>query len=45
MVLLGTIAIRLKDHRLEQDAVSWRITDNQGANDLLHIAYRSGWKL
>ncbi len=45
MVLLGMIAIRVKDQRLEWDAVNLRFKNNQRANDLLHIPYRPGWKL
>ncbi len=45
MVLLGMIAIRVKDQRLEWDAVNLRFKNNQKANDLLHIPYRPGWKL
>jgi len=45
MVLLGMVAIRMKDHRLEWDAANLRFKDNEQANGLLHIQYRQGWKL
>jgi hypothetical protein len=45
MVLLGVLAIRLKDHRLEWDSQSLRFTNSEQANELLHIAYRDGWTL
>jgi predicted dehydrogenase len=45
MVLLGMIAIRLKNQKLEWDAPNLRFTNNDDANDLLHIKYRKGWSL
>jgi len=45
MVLLGMVAIRMKDQRLEWDATNLRFTNNEKANELLHIPYREGWKL
>jgi len=45
MVLLGVLAIRLKDHRLEWDSPGLRFTNNEQANELLHIRYRDGWTL
>jgi len=45
MVLLGMVAIRMKDHRLEWDAANLRFKNNEQANSLLHIQYREGWKL
>jgi hypothetical protein len=45
MVLLGTLAIRLKDQRLEWDSPGLRFTNNEKANELLHIRYRDGWTL
>jgi hypothetical protein len=45
MVLLGMVAIRMKDQRLEWDAANLRFTNNEKANELLHIPYRPGWKL
>ena len=45
MVLLGVLAIRLKDQRLEWDSPSLRFTNNEKANELLHIRYRDGWTL
>ena len=45
MALLGMIAIRVKDQRLEWDAENVRFTNNDAANELLHIDYREGWTL
>lgn len=45
MALLGMIAIRVKDQRLEWDSENLRFKNNEAANQLLHINYREGWKL
>jgi predicted dehydrogenase len=45
MVLLGMLAIRMKDTRLEWDGAALRFTNNEKANELLHIPYREGWSL
>ena len=45
LVLLGMIAIRLKDQRLAWDSANLKFTNNARANELLHIPYREGWKL
>jgi hypothetical protein len=45
MVLLGMLAIRLKDQRLEWDSQALRFTNNEKANELLHTPYRDGWTL
>ena len=45
LVLLGMIAIRIKDTRLEWDSENLRFTNNDEANELLHIDYREGWTL
>jgi hypothetical protein len=45
MVLLGMLALRLKDQRLEWDSAALRFTNNEAANELLHIHYRDGWSL
>jgi predicted dehydrogenase len=45
MVLLGVLAIRMKDQRLEWDRTSGRFTNNDKANELLGITYREGWTL
>jgi hypothetical protein len=45
MVLLGVLATRLKDQRLEWDSPGLRFTNNEQANELLHIQYRDGWTL
>lgn len=45
MALLGTIAIRTKDQRLEWDTKNLKFKNNDDANELLHINYRDGWQL
>ena len=45
MVLLGVLAIRMKDQRLEWDSKNLRFTNNEEANALLKIQYREGWTL
>src|SRR3954470_12094325 len=45
MVLLGVLAIRMKDQRLEWDSENLRFTNNEKANELLKIQYREGWSL
>ena len=45
MVLLGVLAIRLKDQRLDWDSKNLRFTNNEKANELLRIEYRQGWTL
>jgi len=45
MVLLGTVAIRTKDQRLEWDSKNLKFKNNEAANELLHINYRDGWHL
>jgi hypothetical protein len=45
MVLLGVLAIRMKDTRLEWDSANLRFTNSEKANELLHIPYREGWTL
>jgi predicted dehydrogenase len=45
MVLLGVLAIRMKDQRLEWDEAQGRFTNNDAANELLRIQYRQGWTL
>ncbi len=45
MVLLGMIAIRIKDRILEFDGKSGTFTNSEKANELLHIPYRQGWVL
>ena len=39
MVLLGVLAIRMKDQRLDWDSQNLRFTNNEKANDLLRIQY------
>lgn len=45
MVLLGMIAIRVKDRKLNWDGKNLRFTNSEEANELLHIKYRDGWHL
>ncbi len=45
MALLGMIAIRVKDEKLLWDSKNLRFTNNDKANELLHIDYRDGWRL
>ncbi len=45
MVLLGMLALRMKDQGLEWDAENLKFKNNNTANELLHIEYRDGWKL
>jgi len=45
MALLGMIAIRVKDQKLNWDGKNLRFTNNDTANELLHIKYRDGWHL
>ncbi|MCG8701246.1 MAG: gfo/Idh/MocA family oxidoreductase, partial [Bacteroidales bacterium] len=45
MVLLGVLAMRIPDKKLLWDSSNTRFTNNDNANDLLHIAYRDGWTL
>lgn len=45
MVLLGMIAIRMKDQKLIWDTEQLKFTNNDKANELLHINYRKGWSL
>jgi len=45
MVLLGVLAMRMKDRRLEWDGASLRITNDDEANQLVNPPYREGWAL
>ena len=45
MALLGMVAIRMKDHVLKWDSENLKFTNNDAANELLHINYRDGWVL
>jgi predicted dehydrogenase len=45
LVLLGTIAIRMKDQRLVWDSANLKFSNNAKASELLHIPYRAGWSL
>ena len=45
MALLGMIAIRQPNELLKWDTKALKFTNNEKANELLHIDYRDGWKL
>ena len=45
MALLGMIAIRLKNQKLEWDSKNFKFINNEAANALLHKTYRKGWSL
>ena len=45
MVLIGVLAIRMKDQRLDWDGEHLTITNNETANALVNPAYRDGWSL
>jgi predicted dehydrogenase len=45
MALLGMLAIRMKDQKLEWDSENLKFKNNDAANELLHIKYRDGWHL
>ena len=42
--LLGNVAIRI-GRKIAYNASAMRITNDDGANALLHPGYRKGWKL
>ncbi len=45
MVLLGVLAMRLKDRKLDWDGAALRFTNDDEANKLLNPPYRDGWTL
>ena len=45
MVLLGVLALRAKDRRLEWDGETMRITNDAEADGLVRVAYENGWEL
>jgi predicted dehydrogenase len=45
MVLIGVLAIRMKDRRLEWDGVRQKITNNAEADRLVNQSCRDGWSL
>lgn len=45
MVLLGVLAMRVKDHKLEWDGANLRVTNDDEANALVNPPYREGWSL
>ncbi len=45
MVLLGMVAIQVKDNILKWDSENLEFTNNEKANQLVHSEYRKGWSL
>lgn len=45
MVLLGVLAMRCKDRKLEWDAENLCVTNDDEANALVNPPYRDGWRL
>jgi predicted dehydrogenase len=45
MALLGVLAMRVKDRRLDWDGEAMRFTNSEEANELLNPPYREGWTL
>ena len=45
LMLLGMLAIRMKNQKLKWDSKNLKFTNNKAANELLHIQYREGWHL
>lgn len=45
MVLLGVLAMRVKDRRLEWDGAAMRFKNDEDANALVSPVYRKGWVL
>jgi predicted dehydrogenase len=45
MVLIGVLAIRMKDHRLEWDGDNLKVTNNAEANALINPPCREGWRI
>ncbi len=45
MVLLGVLAMRLKDTPLEWDGATMRVTNNDEADKYIRPAFREGWAL
>ena len=45
MVLLGVLAMRAKDRKLEWDPVNLRVTNDSKADALVNPPYRKGWTL
>ena len=44
-VLLGNIAVRYRESKLEWDAEAMRITNHEKANSWLRREYRDGWDI
>lgn len=45
MVLLGVVAIQIKDKNLNWNSAELKFNNNEFANQLVHSEYRNGWKL
>jgi len=44
-VLLGTIAIRFPQQKLEWNSEKQKFANVEAANQFVHHAYRSGWEV
>jgi predicted dehydrogenase len=44
-VLLGTIAVRFPNQKLEWNSASLKFTNHDAANQFLHKKYRAGWEV
>ena len=44
-ILLGTVAIRTPDTKLDWDPQALKITNHEAANQLLKRNYRQGWEI
>ena len=44
-ILLGTVAIRVPDQRLEWDAIHMKFPNFSDANKYLRRTYREGWSV
>ena len=45
MVLLGVLAMRVKDRKLQWDGAAFKFTNSERANALVNPAYENGWTL
>jgi hypothetical protein len=44
-VLLGNIAVRFPNEKLEWDSQALKVTNNQQANSFVRNEYRKGWEI
>lgn len=45
MVLLGVLAMRAKERKLEWDGENMRVTNDEDADGLVRPEYHNGWTL